>query len=142
MNFQTRLRELRKNKKVNQTTLGKEIGVTLKQVQRYESGENEPTLSILRKLSDYFDVSIDYLTGKSDDPYVAVACAIPNEFHKKIFLELEKIGISQEHITQKSTRAAVVGEGFIVDGVTPAEADKIARYITACLKGVDNDSYN
>ena len=68
MDFQTRLRELRKGKKVSQTSLGAEIGITLKQIQRYESGENEPTLSVIWNLADYFDVSTDYLMGRSDIP--------------------------------------------------------------------------
>lgn len=68
MGFSTRLRELRRNKKITQTVLAGQIGITLKQIQRYELEENEPTLSILLRLADYFDVSLDYLVGRSDDP--------------------------------------------------------------------------
>ena len=68
MDFSTRLRELRKSKNVNQTALGNDVGVTLKQIQRYEHGLNEPTLSVLIALADYFNVSLDYLCGRSDDP--------------------------------------------------------------------------
>ena len=67
MDFSTRLRELRKSKNVNQTALGNDVGVTLKQIQRYEHGLNEPTLSVLIALADYFDVSLDYLCGRSDE---------------------------------------------------------------------------
>lgn len=66
MDFSTRLRELRKGKRISQTVLANNIGVVLKQVQRYESGQNEPTLSVLVALADYFDVSMDYLVGRSD----------------------------------------------------------------------------
>lgn len=66
MDFSTRLRELRKSKNVNQTALGNDVGVTLKQIQRYEHGLNEPTLSVLIALADYFNVSLDYLCGRSD----------------------------------------------------------------------------
>ena len=68
MEFNERLKMLRTSKKINQTALGNAIGVTLKQIQRYESGDSEPTLSKLLRLSDFFDVSIDYLVGRSDDP--------------------------------------------------------------------------
>lgn len=68
MDFPTRLRELRKDKKVSQTVLANNIGVALKQVQRYEAGENDPTLSVLVALADFFDVSLDYLCGRSNDP--------------------------------------------------------------------------
>ena len=68
MNFSERLRTIRQEKKLNQTIIGNEIGVSLKQVQRYEAGVSEPTLSVLIALADYFDVSLDYLCGRSDVP--------------------------------------------------------------------------
>ena len=36
--------------------------------QRYEYGEREPSFQKLIALADYFDVSLDYLVGRSDDP--------------------------------------------------------------------------
>lgn len=68
MNFSERLRTIRQMKKLNQTAVGKEIGISLKQVQRYEAGDSEPTLSVLIALADYFDVSLDYLCGRTDNP--------------------------------------------------------------------------
>lgn len=68
MNFSAQLKELRKSKKISQTVLGNEIGITLKQIQRYERGENDPTLSVLIALADFFDVSLDFLVGRSDVP--------------------------------------------------------------------------
>lgn len=53
MVFSMRLKELRKSRKLNQVDLGKIAGITSKQIQRYESGESEPTLSVLVRLSDY-----------------------------------------------------------------------------------------
>lgn len=69
MDFQSRLKALRKESNHSQTETSNAIGVTLKQVQRYERGESEPTLSKLIALADYFDVSLDYLVGRSDDPH-------------------------------------------------------------------------
>lgn len=66
MDFSTRIKELRKSRGINQTTLGIAIGVTLKQIQRYEREDCEPTLSKLLALADYFDVSLDYLVGRSE----------------------------------------------------------------------------
>ena len=68
MGFQSRLRALRAERGMNQTALAQAIGVTLKQIQRYELGHNEPTLSVLVSLADAFDVSLDYLVGRSDVP--------------------------------------------------------------------------
>ncbi len=66
MSFSERLKELRKSKKINQTILANAVNLNIKQIQRYEGGSNEPTLSVLIALADYFDVSLDYLVGRSD----------------------------------------------------------------------------
>ena len=68
MNFYQRLKELRKTRGITQALLASEIGITLKQIQRYELNQSEPTLSNIISLADYFDVSLDYLCGRSDDP--------------------------------------------------------------------------
>lgn len=64
MNFSARIKELRKAKSVTQSDLGNAIGVTLKQIQRYERGECEPTLSKVNALADFFNVPVDYLLGR------------------------------------------------------------------------------
>lgn len=66
MLFSERLRGLRKSLKINQTVLANAVGLNIKQIQRYEAGTNEPTLSVLISLADFFDVSLDYLCGRSD----------------------------------------------------------------------------
>lgn len=70
MFFPSRLKELRKLRNVSQVRAGEIAGITSKQIQRYEAGESEPTLSVLLALADFFDVSLDYLTGRTDKPEV------------------------------------------------------------------------
>lgn len=64
--FSKILKDLRSKANISQPTLAKEIGVTTRQIQRYESGENEPKLSQAVLLADYFHVSLDYLVGRTD----------------------------------------------------------------------------
>ena len=61
-----RLCELRKGRNMTQQTLADEMLVTQRTLARYESGEREPRLSMVFDLADYFNVSIDYLVGRSD----------------------------------------------------------------------------
>jgi transcriptional regulator with XRE-family HTH domain len=68
MSFSVRLKELRAQKKVTQSVVASIAGLTDRTMRKYESGEIEPTLSVLIALADYFNVSLDYLTGRSDDP--------------------------------------------------------------------------
>jgi len=63
MNIGQRLKELRKSNKVTQAQLATAIGVTDRALRRYESGENEPTMGVLQSMANYFDISLDYLTG-------------------------------------------------------------------------------
>lgn len=64
--FSDRLRQLRTFRNVTQAQLAKEIGITDRACRRYESGENEPTLSVLQGIADFFDVSVDYLMGRDN----------------------------------------------------------------------------
>lgn len=61
-----RLKELRREKKINQLKLAMDLSITQASVSKYEIGAREPSLEILEKMSDYFGVSTDYLIGRSD----------------------------------------------------------------------------
>ena len=67
-NFADNLKNLRSIKGTPQKDLSLLLGVTIRQYQRYEAGASEPNINGLIALADYFDVSIDYLVGRSDDP--------------------------------------------------------------------------
>lgn len=64
--FAERLKHLRKQKKVTQVEMARILQFTERHYQRYEAGEIDLPTSVLIKLSDYFDVSLDYLIGRSD----------------------------------------------------------------------------
>ena len=64
--FQERLKELRKLKKLSQDDLGKAINVSGRTISYFESGERTPSPEILSNLADIFDVSIDYLIGRTN----------------------------------------------------------------------------
>lgn len=61
-----RIRELRNLNKLNQEELAKKLDVTRSTIAAYEIGINEPKMDKLRKLAKIFDVSYDYLLGKSN----------------------------------------------------------------------------
>ncbi len=67
LGFPETLKKLRKEHKITQSTLSKELGVTDRAVRMYEAGEIEPTMSVLIKLANFFGVSLDYLVGRSDE---------------------------------------------------------------------------
>lgn len=62
--FKERLKELRKEKNITQKKLAKELNISDDCVYNWESGRSEPSIIDLINLSNYFNVSIDYLVGK------------------------------------------------------------------------------
>ena len=69
MNFQERLKYLQKNN-ITKKSIADNIGISVRNYYRYERGEQNPILPILILLADYFDFSIDYLVGRTDNPNI------------------------------------------------------------------------
>ncbi len=61
-----RLKELRLEKGLKQKDVALAIGISTKGYNYYELGMREPPVAMLIKLCDFFDVSADYLIGRSD----------------------------------------------------------------------------
>ncbi len=68
MFFSERLKSLRLSNKLTQKQLSAKVGLSELAIQNYESERRKPAYDVLIALADYFDVSIDYLVGRSDDP--------------------------------------------------------------------------
>ena len=65
-----RLKELRKMKKISQLKLAMDLHMNQNTISRYETGEREAGYAELIAIADYFDVSIDYLLERTDNPEV------------------------------------------------------------------------
>jgi DNA-binding XRE family transcriptional regulator len=66
--FAARIRGLRVQKNLSQTELGAVLGMTKPAISDLERGRRTTTIEKLVELADYFNVSVDYLVGRSDDP--------------------------------------------------------------------------
>jgi len=69
-NFAERLKELRIEHGMSQDAVGKIIGVKRYSVCGYEKGKNFPEVAGLIILADHFNVSTDYLLGRTDNPEI------------------------------------------------------------------------
>ena len=67
MEFKSRLRELRREKKETQAQVAAAIGIQERHYQRFEGGENLPGFANLVALADHFSVSLDYLMCRTDE---------------------------------------------------------------------------
>ena len=65
-----RLREIRKQKGISQLKLAMDLNANQNTISRYETGEREPCLRDLIKIADYFNISVDYLLERTDNPHL------------------------------------------------------------------------
>ena len=69
--YMERLRILRESKGKYQKDIAEILNMKQQQYQRYENGITEMSISLLNILADYYDTSIDYIIGRTDEkkPY-------------------------------------------------------------------------
>ena len=63
-----RLRDLREDMDLNQTTVAKMLGMSQTGYSKYETGENDIPTTILIKLAKFYGTSVDYILGLTDVP--------------------------------------------------------------------------
>ena len=65
-----RLKEIRKSKGISQLKLALDLNTSQNTISRYETGEREPSITELKKIADYFVISIDYLLERTNNPKI------------------------------------------------------------------------
>lgn len=68
--FHERLKYLRKNNNITQKTISNYLEIHINSYQKYEQGTREPNFDTLLNIADYFNVSIDYLFARTDNPEI------------------------------------------------------------------------
>ncbi|HBH0416362.1 helix-turn-helix domain-containing protein [Clostridioides difficile] len=64
--FGERLKKLRTEKKITQQELATILNINKSSISRYEKDQQIPEIKLLETIADYFDISLDYLLGRSD----------------------------------------------------------------------------
>lgn len=65
MTFGEQLEKLRKSQHMTQEEMGEKFGICASTLSNYERGVHQPDLEFIDKVADYFNVSIDYMFGKT-----------------------------------------------------------------------------
>lgn len=63
-----RLRSLRESVRLSQVKMAEIVGVRQSSLNRYEQNQSSPSFETLSRYADYFDVSMDYIFGRTDCP--------------------------------------------------------------------------
>lgn len=95
--FAERLRELRLKKDVTQVELGRLLNLSKQTISSYENRGSTPDPETLQRLADYFDVSVDYLLGRTDDPRMYTRDAS------------DSAGVSEQVVIEKIPGAQSIG---------------------------------
>ena len=104
MNFPQRLKELRLENGLTQKELAKSIEVGRTTISEYESGKIVPKQEGLLKIANHFDVSVDYLTGVSDD----------RATHKQNVTDLDALLNTIHHILLNEYNTPVTYDGQVL----------------------------
>jgi len=94
MSFGERLRELRDNSNITVRKLAKDLSVASSTISNYEQGIRHPDFNMLTKIAEYFDVSLDYLLGRTIDPNGRV------ELPKIVHRMRQEMGKSKEEFAE------------------------------------------
>ena len=91
MGEKLKLKELRKNKNLTQEEASKKLNITLSTLKQYETNRTEPDIETLKKIADFFDVSLDFLCSRPR-PYDLPSTATNNQKQAiNIILQLNDI---------------------------------------------------
>lgn len=131
MEFKDKIRELRLNlpQKTSQSVVAKAIGVDRTTYSKYETGDSEPDFENVKKLADFYGVTVDYLLGREGS-----SLNVPEEEKKEIKLsekDMKEIKQKAEHI--KATLMGSVGLAF--DGKIDDE-DTLIKVMAALEEGL------
>lgn len=97
-----RLKSLRTGRNITQSDLAKRIGVARTTYAMYEQGQREPDYDTLQKIADFFDVSTDFLLGRSEKKYEYGAIKDRNFFMSKINAEFPDLELMFEEMESLS----------------------------------------
>jgi transcriptional regulator with XRE-family HTH domain len=114
--FAKRLKRLREDAGMQQQDMAKVLKIAKSTYHNYETGKREPDIDTLKIIAEYFNVTVDYLIGKTDHPQTVVRYDIPQE--------LKAIGISYLVVAKRMQDA----------DIPPEDVEKIIQYMEAQKK--------
>lgn len=127
------LKKLRTEKNITQKDLAKYLGVSDRSVGYYETGQRTPPPDIIEKIADYFNVSVDYLLGRTNirNPY--------NKIIKSDEIEAPKEKYQEVHDVEEAMKIILSQPGLMLKGELLSDESKIilANAIQMGLKTVE-----
>ena len=108
VNFAIRLKELRENRNLTQAELAEQLNIGISTIGMWESTQRTPTAKMLLKLISFFDCTLDYLLGKTDDVGAVVSPIDSSDPREK-----ELLSMFRQMNTAQQNRFLGIAEGMI-----------------------------
>lgn len=96
-----KIKELRELHKKTQDDLAKFLGVAPQTIYKYEKGINEPDLKTINKIAEYFNVTTDYLLGRTDNPSEKKYKHLDNTLIGRVSTKIEKMDDDELELLDK-----------------------------------------
>lgn len=131
--FPSRLSEIMEERGVSQEKLAKALGVKRQTVSLYKTGQSSPNAGQLRKISEFFEISSDWLLGMSDvksqDENLQSTCEYTG-LSESALLVIRFIKLRGETITRQILSMILESENF---------SEVLDKFTTACNLELDSD---
>lgn len=108
MSLGTKIRDLRRTKNWSQGQFGIKIGIHEKNVSRYENDKSIPSASMLMKIAEVLEVSIDYLLTDSKSNTSPTVSQFRDQELLECFLEADKLSDEDREVVKKMVHAFAV----------------------------------
>ncbi|MCC4467627.1 helix-turn-helix domain-containing protein [Limosilactobacillus reuteri] len=118
---ENRIRELRHKKNMTLKELGNALSMRDNTLSQYENNKREPKLETWRKLANFFNVSVEYLMGLSDQPHV------PKYETDKGVNRLPATGLSPLSEDERAEG------GYIINAPKPSASDTLRNIVTILM---------
>ncbi len=116
-----RIRDLRESNNYRQIDIAKKLNMSQQQYQKYESGIVTPSVNILVSMADLYDVSVDFLLGRTN--------------YKKV-VQPEMINTKNGRLTEYYNRLSIEDQDFIIGKMVELHRENESRKKISSRKNI------
>ena len=109
--FSERLKQTRKLKKLNQKDVAQYLCIDRTTYTNYEIGKSKPTFEKLVEIADFFNVSVDYLLGRTNNPVIFnVTYEREEDLHNYVMKVSEDLSVLNDYMVMENEDKKAVRE--------------------------------
>ncbi|MCS7463728.1 helix-turn-helix domain-containing protein [Paenibacillus doosanensis] len=107
MKYGQTIAKLRNKRCMTQEELASRVGITRSALSHYENNRREPDYETIQKFADFFEVTVDYLMGRSEDTYYINEFANQLELSDEAIMERFVLTVDGRELTEAESRSFI-----------------------------------